>query len=343
VQAVPRLPITRGTMSDVTRTRARNAAPFAAAAIAPYLLPLPGSSWATWPLFASVVLTLAVAAALLFGRWERWPDWSALGPALTYLLAVAVLREAGGGNSSGVGPMVLLPVIWLALHSTRRVLWIVLGAVPLVYWVPIVVEGGLRYPESGWRIGLLLTVLSATLGLTVQRLHDRVRAQAARLDELAHQDDLTHLPNRRAWLGQLTQALSRAERQGEPVSVAIIDIDRFKAVNDAGGHEAGDALLVHASRSWAGVLRTGDVLARMGGDEFALLLGACDAEEATEVLARMREVPLPATWSAGSAQWDGMEPADALLRRADALLYDAKRAGRDRILAGDQRPATLAT
>jgi PleD family two-component response regulator len=57
----------------------------------------------------------------------------------------------------------------------------------------------------------------------------------------------------------------------------------------------------------------------------------------------MREVPLPATWSAGSAQWDGTEPADALLRRADALLYDAKRAGRDRILAGDQRPATLAT
>jgi diguanylate cyclase (GGDEF)-like protein len=330
-------------MASHASTRVRNAAPFAATAMVPYLLPLPEAGWSTVPLLASIALNLVVFATLAAGRWERWPDWAALGPALLYLLAVAVMREAGGGNSSGVGPMVLLPVIWLALHSTRRVLWVVLAAVPLVYWLPVVVEGGARYPDSGWRIGLLFTVLAATLGLTVQRLHDQVRAQAARLDELAHQDELTGLPNRRAWLAQLTQALSRAARQGEPLTVTIIDIDRFKAVNDAGGHEAGDALLAHAAGAWAGVLRTGDVLARMGGDEFALLLPACDAGEATEVLARMRDVPLPATWSAGSAQWDGLEAADALLRRADASLYDAKRSGRDRILVADQRPATLAT
>jgi diguanylate cyclase (GGDEF)-like protein len=331
-------------MSTRTRIRIRSAAPFAAAAAVPYLLPLPGATWAVPALLASIALTLAVTAALVLCPWERWPDWAALAPALAYLIAVALLRDAGGGNSSGVGPMVLLPVMWLALHSTRRVLAAVLVAVPLVYWLPLLVEGGARYPDSGWRIGVLLTVLSATLGLTVQRLHDRVRLQAARLNQLAHQDELTGLPNRRAWLVQLEQALARAGRRNEPLAVACVDLDRFKTVNDLGGHDAGDALLVDAARSWGDVLRTGDVLARMGGDEFALLLSVCDADEAEEVLGRMRGRPLGVTWSAGVVQWDGIEGADALLRRADALLYEAKRAGRDRVLAGvDQRPATRAT
>jgi diguanylate cyclase (GGDEF)-like protein len=345
--------MTRMTMSTRARTRARHLAPFGAAAAAPYLLPLPGG-WTVVPLVVSIGLTALVAAAIVAGRWDRWPDWAALVPALTYLAAVAVMREAGGGNVSGVGPMVLLPVMWLALHGTRRVLAVVLVAVPLVYWLPILVEGGgERYPGSGWRIGLLLAVLSATLGLTVQRLHDKVRSQAARLDRLAHQDELTGLPNRRAWLSQLQQALALAGRRGEPLTVAFIDIDRFKAINDADGHEAGDALLVHAARSWSGVLRAGDVLARMGGDEFALLLPDCDATAAGRVLARMRLAPMRATWSAGVTQWNGAEPAEALVHRADALLYGAKRAGRDRVFAGggasagagagDQRPATLAT
>jgi diguanylate cyclase (GGDEF)-like protein len=336
--------MTRTTMSTRARTRARHLAPFGAAAAAPYLVPLPGG-WAAAPLLASIGLTLLVAAAIVAGRWDRWPDWAMLAPALTYLAAVVVMREAGGGNVSGVGPMVLLPVMWLALHGTRRVLAAVLVAVPLVYWLPILVEDGARYPDSGWRIGLLFAVLSATLGLTVQRLHDKVRSQAARLDRLAHQDELTDLPNRRAWLARLQQALALAGRRGEPVTVAFIDIDRFKAINDADGHEAGDALLVHAARSWSGVLRAGDVLARMGGDEFALLLPDCDAGAAGQVLARMRQVPMRATWSAGVTEWNGVEPAESLVHRADALLYGAKRAGRDRIFAGagDQRPATLAT
>ena len=330
-------------MTAFRLTRIRNLAPFAAAALAPYALPLPGAAWATAPLLVSIALTLLVAGAMVLGPWDRWPDWAALGPALAYLLAVGVMREAGGGNVSGVGPMVLLPVVWLALYGTRRVLAVVLVAVPLVYWLPLVLEGAPRYPESGWRIGMLITILAATIGLTVQRLHDQVRAQAGRLDDLAHQDDLTGLPNRRAWLTQLRAALARAGRGAEPVSVALIDIDRFKLVNDVRGHEAGDALLVEAARAWSGVLREGDVLARMGGDEFALLLPGCDAEEAGEVLDRMRAAELSATWSAGITQWEGLEAADALVRRADQLLYEAKRAGRNRVRGADQPPAALAT
>ena len=149
------------------------------------------------------------------------------------------------------------------------------------------------------------------------------------LDELAHTDALTHLPNRRAWQAELERGLARARRTGEPVSVGLVDIDSFKAVNDAYGHPGGDSLLVEVARSWAVVLRPDDVLARIGGDEFAVLMPACTESEASEVIARLREhMPTPYSCSAGLATWDRSELADRLMVRADDALYGAKRDGR---------------
>ena len=118
------------------------------------------------------------------------------------------------------------------------------------------------------------------------------------------------------------------------IAVALLDMDAFKSFNDHHGHQAGDELLRAAVEAWAGTLRDGDVLARYGGEEFAVALPGCSADEAGMVLDRLRAAtPEGATVSAGVASWDGSEPLAALVARADAALYEAKRAGRDRLVA----------
>jgi diguanylate cyclase (GGDEF)-like protein len=146
----------------------------------------------------------------------------------------------------------------------------------------------------------------------------------ARLDGLAHTDELTGLPNRRAWNEELLRASARAERDGRPMAIAMLDLDRFKDYNDAHGHQSGDRLLKEAAAAWRAELREGDVLARYGGEEFAVALHHCALEEAREIVERMRgATPGGVTCSAGIASSDGSE-----------ALYEAKAAGRDRTVAG---------
>jgi diguanylate cyclase (GGDEF)-like protein len=110
----------------------------------------------------------------------------------------------------------------------------------------------------------------------------------------------------------------------------MVDMDGFKAINDEKGHVAGDVLLQQTSVAWAGALRTTDTLARYGGDEFSVILPDCPLEEACTVIERLRAAtPEPVTCSAGVACSDGAESAETLVRRADAALYEAKRAGRN--------------
>ncbi len=156
----------------------------------------------------------------------------------------------------------------------------------------------------------------------------------SRLALLATTDSLTGLPNRRAWDDRLGQLLTRARRTGEPLTVAMIDLDHFKAFNDTHGHVRGDALLATTSRRFAAQLREVDLLARWGGEEFAVALPHCTADEAAAILQRLRgEVSHGQTCSVGHATWDGRETPEHLLARADAALYDAKATGRDRSVA----------
>ncbi len=152
----------------------------------------------------------------------------------------------------------------------------------------------------------------------------------ARAEEAARTDALTGLGNRRVWDRALPRELARAARHGTPLTVAMLDLDHFKAFNDARGHPAGDALLREAARRWAHELRATDLLTRYGGEEFALLLPTTDFAEAVEAVDRLRAVtPEGQTCSAGVASWDGEETPEALVARADRALYHAKAAGRD--------------
>ena len=164
----------------------------------------------------------------------------------------------------------------------------------------------------------------------------RVEGERERLlgevQDLARRDPLTGLPNRRALGEMLPRELARARRARSPLCVAIVDIDHFKAYNDTNGHLAGDEVLREAAMAWDGVLRAEDAIVRFGGEEFLVLLPDTSAEQACEVVERLRAAtPRAQTCSAGLAAWDFVESADDLLGRADRALYLAKAGGRDQL------------
>jgi diguanylate cyclase (GGDEF)-like protein len=154
------------------------------------------------------------------------------------------------------------------------------------------------------------------------------------LTDEALTDPLTELPNRRAWDTQIAAAMSGSR---EPVAVAMFDIDRFKQFNDSYGHPAGDRLLRDTAAAWRAEVRANDFLARLGGEEFALLLTGAHTGSVRALVERLRSsMPAQQTVSAGIALRVDGETPDQLLSRADQALYEAKTAGRNRAVVADQ-------
>ncbi len=186
---------------------------------------------------------------------------------------------------------------------------------------------------DGLAIAIGCIVLFLLVVARMAQLLSQVEDQSLRLLELARVDELTGLPNRRSLATELPRAIERARRERAPLSVALLDLDRFKRFNDEFGHPAGDRLLQEASIAWKHCLRDVDEIGRYGGEEFVILLPAAEAEQALVVLARLQGVtPERQTFSAGLATWDGAESEDELIARVDLALYEAKRTGRDRIV-----------
>ena len=187
---------------------------------------------------------------------------------------------------------------------------------------------------AGLQRGSVVTFRNVT---AAKRLTDELTWQATH-------DPLTGLSNRRAFESRLKRAVATAGKQGCGHALLYLDLDRFKAVNDGGGHIAGDELLRQLASQLRRQLREHDMFARLGGDEFAVLLEDCTREQAAFVAGKLRE-----TASAFVFGWQGLSfriglsigvlafadgrrsPAE-LLRRADALCYRAKAAGRDRVM-----------
>jgi len=162
------------------------------------------------------------------------------------------------------------------------------------------------------------------------------RMSEERLAHLALHDPLTDLPNRALFQEHLTVAIANARRSGDPVVVALLDLDHFKRFNDRYGHQAGDRLLKEAAAAWRAQLRADDLLARYGGEEFGVCVTGRTSAAVAEVLGRVQaSTPLGQTFSAGVATWTGEEAPERLVARADEALYQAKHAGRSRVMVHD--------
>ncbi len=220
-----------------------------------------------------------------------------------------------------------------AEFTTRRLF--VLGAASILVPGVILITAGADVTIV--RVAALASILLFLL--VMHRMAGLIRTtheQAAALEELARTDPLTGAANRRRLEAELAREMSRAERMDEPLALAFIDVDHFKAYNDRHGHSAGDALLTEMVIAWQNNLRPTDVLARFGGEEFVVLFPGSDHQGACQVVERLRGcVPHGQSCSAGVTLYHPGESADALLHRADEALYRAKDDGRDRTVCVD--------
>ena len=184
----------------------------------------------------------------------------------------------------------------------------------------------------------------ALLAAVTERADRRAFGLELELETLAQRDSMTGLHNRRSFLQQAEQEVTRASRYGRPMSLLVLDIDRFKAINDTYGHPVGDEVIRALARAALGALRSVDVLGRMGGEEFAAVLPETDAAGASLTGERLRhavsqaavtcgEVQVRFTISVGVTAWRAGESLEAVLARADEALYAAKNGGRNRVCA----------
>ena len=437
-----------------------------------------GTSW--WLVAVAGAVAAVLAAVAICLPWPSLPPAAMLVLPIGADVIIALLRQSQGGSTSGYSPLAILPVVWVGLTQGRRAVAAISCCTALLLGLPIAIIGAPLYPSTGWRAVVLWGVVSAAIGIGVNRAvaHQRRQADATRaraqglsqlvetqmaiassdlglaelmtvategaltltgaeaaciellergevvctaaaglavrflglrvkadeslagecfrtrkvvvctdseedpraareacrlvgarslilvpilhngairgvliiwwatprdfrgdesqllellanvvggaivraelierLTDQAVTDELTGLANRRAWYEQLDRALARGRRTGQPLSILILDLDGFKLVNDRQGHNAGDTLLKAVSSRWAGELRATDLLGRIGGDEFGVILELTDGTAALEVIARLdRSI---AGWhhaSTGLAVWDGTEGATTLDR-----------------------------
>ncbi len=192
-------------------------------------------------------------------------------------------------------------------------------------------------------VGMLLLAVGGIFAIALRRSLAREDAAMAQLRRLAETDELTGLSNRRELLRSLDRRIASSKRTNRPLSVAILDIDRFKRVNDTYGHPAGDEVIKAVGHAATQMMRDQDIVGRLGGEEFVIVFPDCDTEAAFGACERLRraiaQLPIlienghaiTITLSFGVARFTGDDDRTSLIARADEALYQAKEGGRDQV------------
>lgn len=258
---------------------------------------------------------------------------------LGFALATLVRRGRGSLGAVVAACGVALGIVSQGTEATLNTLRLIGELTTESYYsVAALLLVGVIIGASLWNLGFLL--------MAIDRLH-------AKLAALAMYDDLTGLPNRRAFLEFAEESLSRAQTNGRALSLMMIDLDRFKTINDGLGHAAGDACLQHFAQLCARNVRAEHMVARLGGDEFGVILVGVDAGRLPALAVRLvqsvaaaplqwRGRAVPITASIGIAMWRGQEISTVadLIEEADAALYETKRRGRNGFTLGQPKAGT---
>ena len=278
----------------------------------------------------AAVATFAGAVSL----WSLWkgadlPDWGNYVLSVLALAAVdlALYFAHRSPVALAVGGLFVLPTIFTASFYSRRAFVCYLAA-QAASSAALLFTSGVPGAPAGWA---LVVGTTSIVGVVVHLLQEA-------LQKAAVTDPLTGLANRRALEPVLNRELVRCARLGHPLSLAVMDLDHFKQVNDAFGHQYGDKVLVQVARAWSEQLRSGDVLARAGGDEFVLLLPSTAVTQALLVLERL-ERATSQRFSAGLATAGPGCTVEDVLREADGACYEAKQRGRGEVVVAETAAA----
>lgn len=188
---------------------------------------------------------------------------------------------------------------------------------------------------------VLALTLMTLLGWLLHRSRTIIHLEMDALQRQALTDPLTAMPNLRAFKEQLEKAMARSRRRTDALTLAMIDLDHFKAFNDQHGHPAGDRLLTLAASNWSALIPEHASLSRIGGEEFALILPSTNSFEAETLLKKLLiATPEKQSFSAGVSLYSHGENAESFIARADRALYRAKSEGRNRI-AGEGSPTRI--
>lgn len=325
-------------------------------------------NWLTWwqgdatgiIIMAPLVLSWCIRDA---GAWTPPKKLEGIGFGLLLLIAASVVF---GNVAAPLAPFarafVILPfIIWAAFRFSQREVTTVTAAVcAIAVWDTVAGLGSTASASLNESLLLLLAfistlvitglVLSAVVGER-SRAMDRLKEALQDVRAQAVTDPLTNLLNRR-YLGEfLPRELIRAKRQGDSLAVIMIDLDHFKEINDRFGHDAGDLVLMQVATLLKAHIRGSDIACRYGGEEFALVLPDTTLEgargRAENIRAAVKRLELnhdgrpidhfAASFGIALFPLHAAEP-DALLRASDEALYEAKRAGRDRVVISSERP-----
>jgi diguanylate cyclase len=288
-----------------------------------------------------------------------------LGGPIALLVAAVVAASYAGlsgdpeliSTLTAIAAVSVVSLIWHLRYPRQAadLRWrdlLLLGALSGVWFLAIMAtpwtESAARIMPRVGVLAVLSTLGVVLMGAMLVRERRRLRAEA-RIRALALTDPLTGLPNRRAFQDELTRAVGLARRTDSTLALLMIDLDHFKEVNDRYGHAAGDETLTVFGRRLAASLRQGDFAARVGGEEFAVLMQTGGTTGATSyadrLMAMVRQVPIrptrqapPLSVSIGIAVGPGFDiDEDWLVAEADRALYAAKEGGRDQVYVAPER------
>lgn len=275
---------------------------------------------------------------------RRAPGWVLIAVALCFLLLVMLLDYATGIELSF--SIFYLPSTFLVAWYRGRREAAFVSVAAAVGWYAADIAGGHVYSHPAmpvWNAAVRFGFFIIS-GMILSSLSDQLRLARS----MAETDGLTGLCNSRCFYERLRQEAARSARYGRPFTLAYMDLDNFKHVNDSLGHETGDRVLVSFARTLKDNMRETDVVARIGGDEFVLLLPETGYGESAEALEKVRARTVeamaaggwPVTVSIGALTFrTPLGNTQEMITAADSLMYEVKREGKDRIIHKEYGPA----